>query len=175
MYVPSLVKIHWRMLILECSQGCYTVKIHIQLKLQSLSSVVAIWFEVWQIIITAFTFFSFWLSVAIYVCAIFSFPTVLYSYIYIGSVYVHFNEVWIAIFAYMNIFDMRTMILCHRNEKKINQVCFVESSFGQKVWTTFPIAQYRIAWFCLLFIYARLRIKLFVFVFRKQTTMAPFW
>jgi hypothetical protein len=22
-YVPSLVKIHWRMLILECSQGCY--------------------------------------------------------------------------------------------------------------------------------------------------------
>ena len=26
-YVPRLVKIHWRMLILECSQGCYTVKI----------------------------------------------------------------------------------------------------------------------------------------------------
>ena len=26
-YVPSLIKIHWRMLILECSQGCYTVKI----------------------------------------------------------------------------------------------------------------------------------------------------
>ena len=26
-HVPSLVKIHWRMLILECSQGCYTVKI----------------------------------------------------------------------------------------------------------------------------------------------------
>jgi hypothetical protein len=25
-YVPSLVKIHWRMLILECSQGCYVVK-----------------------------------------------------------------------------------------------------------------------------------------------------
>ena len=25
MHVPSLVKIHWRMLILECSQGCYTV------------------------------------------------------------------------------------------------------------------------------------------------------
>jgi hypothetical protein len=25
--VPSLVKIHWRMLILECSQGCYVVKI----------------------------------------------------------------------------------------------------------------------------------------------------
>jgi hypothetical protein len=24
-FVPSLVKIHWRMLILECSQGCYTV------------------------------------------------------------------------------------------------------------------------------------------------------
>ena len=23
MYVPSVVKIHWRMLILECSQGCY--------------------------------------------------------------------------------------------------------------------------------------------------------
>jgi hypothetical protein len=27
MYVPSLVKIHWRMLILECSQGCYVVQI----------------------------------------------------------------------------------------------------------------------------------------------------
>jgi hypothetical protein len=27
MYVPSLVKIHWRILILECSQGCYGVKI----------------------------------------------------------------------------------------------------------------------------------------------------
>jgi hypothetical protein len=27
MYVPSLVKIHWRMLILECSQGCYAVNI----------------------------------------------------------------------------------------------------------------------------------------------------
>jgi hypothetical protein len=26
-YVPSFVKIHWRMLILECSQGCYAVKI----------------------------------------------------------------------------------------------------------------------------------------------------
>jgi hypothetical protein len=26
-YVPSLVKIHWRMLNLECSQGCYAVKI----------------------------------------------------------------------------------------------------------------------------------------------------
>ena len=25
-YVPSSVKIHWRMLILECWQGCYTVK-----------------------------------------------------------------------------------------------------------------------------------------------------
>ena len=25
-YIPSLVKIHWRMLILECSQGCYSVK-----------------------------------------------------------------------------------------------------------------------------------------------------
>jgi hypothetical protein len=25
-YVTSLVKIHWKMLILECSQGCYTVK-----------------------------------------------------------------------------------------------------------------------------------------------------
>jgi hypothetical protein len=25
--VPSLVKIHWRMLILECSQGCYMIKI----------------------------------------------------------------------------------------------------------------------------------------------------
>ena len=26
-YVPSLVKIHWKMLILECSQGCYRVTI----------------------------------------------------------------------------------------------------------------------------------------------------
>ena len=26
-YVPSLVKIHWNMLILQCSQGCYRVKI----------------------------------------------------------------------------------------------------------------------------------------------------
>jgi hypothetical protein len=26
-YVPSLVKIHWRMLILEYSQGCYAVRI----------------------------------------------------------------------------------------------------------------------------------------------------
>ena len=26
-YVPSFVKIHWRTLILECSQGCYVVKI----------------------------------------------------------------------------------------------------------------------------------------------------
>jgi hypothetical protein len=26
-YVPRLVKIHWRMLILECSHGCYRVKI----------------------------------------------------------------------------------------------------------------------------------------------------
>ena len=31
MYVPSLVKIHCRMLILECSQGCYTVKIWVTL------------------------------------------------------------------------------------------------------------------------------------------------
>jgi hypothetical protein len=45
----------------------------------------------------------------------------------------------------MNIFDMRTMILCNRNDKKINQVRFVESSFGQKVQSTFPVAQYRIA------------------------------
>ena len=26
-YVPSLVKIHWRVLILDCSQGCYRVTI----------------------------------------------------------------------------------------------------------------------------------------------------
>jgi hypothetical protein len=26
-YVPSLVKIYWRILILECSQGCYAVNI----------------------------------------------------------------------------------------------------------------------------------------------------
>jgi hypothetical protein len=29
--------------------------------------------------------------------------------------------------------------------KKKNQVCFVESSFGQKDWSTFPVAQYHIA------------------------------
>jgi hypothetical protein len=46
----------------------------------------------------------------------------------------------------MNIFDMRTMILCPRNEKKNKlKVRFVESSFGQKIRSTFPIAQYRIA------------------------------
>ena len=31
-------------------------------------SIVEIWLEVWQIIITAFTCFSFWLTVLIYVC-----------------------------------------------------------------------------------------------------------
>jgi hypothetical protein len=30
-----------------------------------------------------------------------------------------------------------------RNNK--SKVCFLESSFGQKVWSTFPVAQYRIA------------------------------
>ena len=39
---------------------------------------------------------------------------------------------------------MRTMILCHRNERG-GKVCFVESNFGHKVWSTFPVAQYRIA------------------------------
>ena len=29
--------------------------------------------------------------------------------------------------------------------------------------------------YCLYIVYARLKIKLFVFVFHKQTTMAPFW
>ena len=28
-YVPSFVKIHWRMLILECSQRCYAVKFNL--------------------------------------------------------------------------------------------------------------------------------------------------
>ena len=51
----------------------------------------------------------------------------------------------VPIFAYMNIFDMRTMILCHRNDKKKSKVCFVEISFGQKGRSTFPVAQYRIA------------------------------
>jgi hypothetical protein len=46
------------------------------------------------------------------------------------------NESWIAIFAYMNIFDMRTMILCYRNEKKINQMFVLlklasDKKFGQ--------------------------------------------
>ena len=68
---------------------CLQTLTHIQLKNKLWTTVAflrycnLIWgaFEVWQIIITAFTFFSFWLSVAIYVCAIFSFPTVLYSYV----------------------------------------------------------------------------------------------
>jgi hypothetical protein len=47
---------------------------------------------------------------------------------------VHFNEFWIAIFAYMNIFDMRTMILCHRNEKKINQKSYIQ--LKNTFWTT---------------------------------------
>ena len=35
--------------------------------------------------------------------------------------------------------------VCHRNENKNkSKVCFVESSFGQKVRSTFSIAQYRI-------------------------------
>jgi hypothetical protein len=46
----------------------------------------------------------------------------------------------------MNIFGMRNMILCHKNDKKNkSKVCFVESSFGQKVRSTFLVAQYRIA------------------------------
>ena len=58
----------------------------------------------------------------------------------------HFNEFELPTFAYMNILDMRTMILCQRNEKKNkSKVRFVESSFVQKVWSTFAIAQYRIA------------------------------
>ena len=40
---------------------------------------------------------------------------------------------------------MRTMILCHRKRKNKSKVRFVESSFGQKVRSTFPVAQYRIA------------------------------
>jgi hypothetical protein len=56
-----------------------TVYLHTDMCLQTLTHIqFAIWFEVWQIIITAFTFFSFWLSVAIYVCAVFSFP---YNYL----------------------------------------------------------------------------------------------
>ena len=39
---------------------------------------------------------------------------------------------------------MRTMILCHKMRKNKSKVRFVESSFGQKVRSTFPIAQYRI-------------------------------
>ena len=37
-YVPSLVKIHWRMLILECSQGCYAVKMFGQNPLKDVDS-----------------------------------------------------------------------------------------------------------------------------------------
>ena len=50
-------------------------------------------------------------------------------------------------FANMNILNIRTMLLhvCHRNENKNkSKVRFVESSFGQKVWSTFPIAHCRI-------------------------------
>ena len=36
--------------------------------------------------------------------------------------------------------------LCHRNDKKkISKLRFAKSSFGQKVWSTFPIAQGRVA------------------------------
>jgi hypothetical protein len=44
---------------------------------------VALWFEVWQIIITIFTLscFSLWLSVSIYVRAIFAFPSFLYIHV----------------------------------------------------------------------------------------------
>ena len=69
-YVPSLVKIHWRMLILECSQGCYTVKkndpvnltsdlwpwksirFHILLRTKYVPSLVKI---LWRMLILVFT------------------------------------------------------------------------------------------------------------------------
>jgi hypothetical protein len=35
--------------------------------------------------------------------------------------------------------------MSQKGGKKISKVRFVESSFGQKVWSTFPVAQYRIA------------------------------
>jgi hypothetical protein len=67
MYVPSVVKIHWRMLILECSQGCYAVKIwcgdldlwpwksigfHIILRTKYVPSLVKIH---WRMLILVFT------------------------------------------------------------------------------------------------------------------------
>jgi hypothetical protein len=43
------------------------------------------------------------------------------------------------IFAYMNIFGMRNMILCHKNDKKINQKFVLlkaasDKKFGQHFW-----------------------------------------
>jgi hypothetical protein len=43
-YVPSLVKVHWRMLILECSQGYYAVKILIA---KCRSRFYCTWFFCW--------------------------------------------------------------------------------------------------------------------------------
>jgi len=40
---------------------------------------------------------------------------------------------------------MRTMIYVTEMRKKLIKICFVESSFGQKVRSTFPIAQCRVA------------------------------
>jgi hypothetical protein len=42
-YVPSLVKIHWRMLILECSQGCYAVKIWPSIKIEAYTKPNNVW------------------------------------------------------------------------------------------------------------------------------------
>ena len=66
-YVPSLVKIHWRMLILECSQGCYAVKIwpgdHDPWPWKSIESQTLLWTKYvpslvkihWRMLILVFT------------------------------------------------------------------------------------------------------------------------
>jgi hypothetical protein len=48
--------------------------IYVRWAIQAPWSIVALWVEVWQIIITIFTCFSLWLLPSIYVRAIFAFP-----------------------------------------------------------------------------------------------------
>ena len=65
----------------------------------------------------------------------------------IWRVPVHFNEFWMSMANLRKYEHMKheNYDLCHRNEKKKSKLCFVESSFRQKVWSVFPIAQCRVA------------------------------
>jgi hypothetical protein len=46
---------------------------------------------------------------------------------------------------YEHIWYVNYDFMSQKWEKNKSKVRFVESSFGQKVWSTFPVAQYRIA------------------------------